>query len=77
MQIAAKAIASTRRSENAGHPFAGMLLVSLFPALFWSLSAAGIGAAVGHTPSATALTVFGAAIAAFCAVVFQALVIRR
>ncbi|MEI9901399.1 MAG: hypothetical protein WDN31_16090 [Hyphomicrobium sp.] len=53
-----------------------MLVVSLFPALFWTVSVAGIGSAVGHSPSAASLMVFGTAVAAFCAAVFHALATR-
>lgn len=77
MQTAAKVLARPRTSEDAVYQFAGMLVVSLFPALFWTLAIAGIGSAVGHAPSAAALMVFGTAIAAFCASVFHALLIRR
>lgn len=77
MQTAAKIIARTRGHEDAAYQFGGMLLVSLFPAVFWTLSVAGIGAAVGHSPSVMSLMVFGTAVAAFCASVFQALTGRR
>lgn len=77
MQTAAKAIARARSHEDASYQLGGMMIVSLFPALFWTLSIAGIGAAVGHSPSAMALSVFATAVAAFCASVFQALVTRR
>ena len=69
MQSATKVIARTRSHEDAAHQFAGMLIVSLFPALFWTLLAAGIGSSVGHTPSMVALMTFGAAVAVFCAAV--------
>lgn len=75
MQTAAKAIA--RSHEDASHQLGGMMVVSLFPALFWTLSIAGIGAAVGHSLSAVSLSVFATAVAAFCASVFLALVTKR
>lgn len=77
MQTAAKVLARPRTNEDAPYQLAGMLVVSLFPALFWTLAIAGVGSAVGHTPSPAALMVFGTAIAAFCATIFHALLIRR
>jgi hypothetical protein len=77
MKTAAKAIARTAGHEDAVYHFAGIALVSLFPALFWTLAVAGIGSAVGHTPSTMALIAFGTAIAAFCGAIFQALVTQR
>lgn len=79
MQIAANhapAIARTRAHGDATHQFAGLLIVSLFPALFWMAVVAGIGAAVGHAPTPAALMTFGAAVAAFLALVVQALFSR-
>lgn len=79
MPTATKAIARAARirsNDDAAYQLAGMLLVSLFPALFWTLCLAGIGSAVGHTPSAAALMTFGTAVAAFCATVFQVLTSR-
>ena len=77
MPTATKAIApAVRSNDDAAYQFAGMLLVSLFPALFWTLLLAGIGSAVGHAPSAAALMTFGTAVAAFCASVFQVLTSR-
>lgn len=77
MQSVTKVIARTRSHEDAAHQFAGMLIVSLFPALFWTLLAAGIGSSAGHTPSMVALMTFGTAVAVFCAAVFQALTAKR
>ena len=77
MRTSVKAIAQTRDHEDSGYHFAGMLIVSLFPALFWTLAIAGAGAALGHIPSTTALIVFGTAVAAFCAAIFQALAVQR
>jgi hypothetical protein len=77
MQTATKAIVAPRSYADAGYQFAGMLIVSLFPALFWSLAIAGVGAAVGHAPSVTSMMVFGTAVAAFCATVFQVMTTQR
>jgi hypothetical protein len=77
MRTAAKANARAWGHEDAAYQFAGMLIVSLFPALFWTLALAGMGAAIGHAPSAMALMTVGTAIAAFCAAVFQALLAHR
>ncbi len=67
---------STTQAKIAAYRFAGLLIVALFPALFWTAVAAGIGAAVGHVPSPAALMTFGAAVATFCAAVGQALFSR-
>jgi hypothetical protein len=77
MRIATKAIARTRTNEDAAYQLAGMLIVSLFPALFWTLSIAGIGAAVGYSFSALSLATFGAAVATFCGTVFQVMTTQR
>ena len=80
MQVAAnhaQAIARTREHDEATHQFIGLLIVALFPALFWMAVAAGIGAAIDHAPSPAALMTFGAAVAAFCAVIGQALFSRN
>jgi hypothetical protein len=77
MQIAANhAPAIARTHDDGTHQFAGLLIVSLFPALFWMAVVAGIGAAVGHAPTPAALMTFGAAVAAFLALVGQALFSR-
>ncbi len=79
MQLAANhasAVARARAHDDARYLFAGLLIVSLFPALFWMTVAAGIGAAVGHAPTPAALMTFGAAVAAFLALVGQALFSR-
>jgi hypothetical protein len=60
-------------ADEATHQFAGMLLVSLVPALFWTALLASGGAAVGHPPSALMLMSVGTAIAAFLAAVAHAL----
>ena len=80
MQIAANhahAVAHAREHDDAPHQFIGLLIVALFPALFWMAAAAGIGAAIGQSPAPLALMTFGAAVAAFCAVIGQALFSRN
>jgi hypothetical protein len=75
MQLRANAATFTQHhtDEEAGYKFAGLLIVSLFPALFWTTVVAGIGSVVGHTPSAATLIAFGTSVAAFLALVWQAL----
>ena len=80
MQIAAShvhAIARSLEHDSAKHQFIGLLIVALFPAVFWTAAAAGIGAAIGHAPTPLALMIFGAAVAAFCTVIGQALFSRN
>jgi hypothetical protein len=79
MQIAANAKSVVRREtqDEASYRFAGLLIVSLFPALFWTALIAGIGSAVGHSPSAVSLMTIGTAIAVFCAGVGQMLFSRN
>jgi Zn-dependent protease with chaperone function len=80
MQIAAShahAIGHTRGHDDATHQFVGLLIVALFPALFWTAVAAGVGAAIGHAPTPAALMAFGATVAAFCALIGQALFSRN
>ena len=79
MQIAAnaKAVARPDAEGDASYQFAGLLIVSLFPALFWTALIAGIGSAVGHSPSAVSLMTIGTAIAVFCAGVGQMLFSRN
>jgi hypothetical protein len=79
MQIAANAKAVARREaqDEASYRFAGLLIGSLFPALFWTALIAGIGSAVGHSPSAVSLMTIGTAIAVFCAGVGQMLFSRN
>ena len=78
MQIAANAKAARHAAQDeASHQFAGLLIVSLFPAFFWTALIAGIGAAVGHSPSAVSLMTIGTAIAVFCAGVGQMLFSRN
>jgi hypothetical protein len=76
MQLAANnatPLARHRADDDAAHQFAGLLIVSLFPALFWTALIAGVGAAIGHAPSPAALMIVGTAIAAFLAAVARAL----
>ena len=60
MQLAANSAntVSRYRADDAAHRFAGLLIVSLFPALFWTALIAGIGAAVGHAPSPAACLLY-------------------
>jgi hypothetical protein len=78
MQIAAKHAPDIvdDDSHDATYRFAGLLIVALFPALFWTAVAAGIGAAAGYMPTPAALMTFGAAVGTFCATVGQALFFR-
>lgn len=79
MQIAsAKAarIAHAREHEDAIYRFTGLLIIALFPALFWTALVAGIGAALGQIPSPLALMVFGSGVAGFCVTVSQMLFSR-
>lgn len=79
MQIAsAKAarIAHDCEHEDAIYRFTGLLIVALFPALFWTALVAGLGTALGHVPSPLALMVFGSGVAAFCGTVSQMLFSR-
>ena len=55
---------------------AGLLIVSLFPALFWTTVLAVGGYAIGTPLSPLALATFGAAIAALLAAVFNTLFSR-
>jgi hypothetical protein len=64
-------------SHDATYRFAGLLIVALFPALFWTAVAAGIGAAVGYMPTPAALMTFGVAVGTFCAAAGQALLFRN
>jgi hypothetical protein len=58
---------------DAAYRIAGMFIVTLFPALFWTSLLAAVGAAVGHMPSALVLATFASAIAGFLAAVWHAL----
>jgi hypothetical protein len=72
----ASALPSDYARDDAWYQLAGLLVVALFPALFWTAVAAGIGAAVGSMPTPAALMTFGAAVATFCGVVAQSLFSR-
>lgn len=60
-------------ADGASQQLLGLMIVSLFPALFWTALIAGIGAAAGHSFSPEALVSFATAVAAFLAAVGQAL----
>jgi hypothetical protein len=72
----ASALPRDHAQDDACYQFAGLLVVALFPALFWTAVAAGIGAAIGSMPTPAALMTFGAAVATFCGVVAQTLFSR-
>lgn len=55
----------------------GILLASLFPALFWTAMIAIAGSAMGHSLSVATLATVGGSIATFLAVVVGSLVARR
>lgn len=60
-------------AESGAHRVAGIVIVSLFPALFWTGLLALIGTAIGQPIDPLALATIGAAIAAFLAAVVSAL----
>lgn len=60
-------------ANEASYRLAGLLIVSLFPALFWTTVLAIGGYALGTPLSPLALATDGAAIAAMLATVFKAL----
>ena len=60
-------------ANEASYRLAGLLIVSLFPALFWTTVLAIGGYALGTPLSPLALATVGAAIAAMLAAVFKAL----
>ena len=62
--------------REASYRLAGVLIVSLFPALFWTTVLALVGLALGTPMSPLALATVGAAIAAVLAAVFNALFSR-
>jgi hypothetical protein len=63
-------------SGDAAYRTAGLMIVSIFPALFWTGLFALTGSALGQPPSVLALATLGAAIAAFLAAVANALFSR-
>jgi hypothetical protein len=60
-------------SDQGSHRLTGLLIVSLFPALFWTALLALAGGAIGQPLDPLALATIGAAIAAFLAAVVSAL----
>jgi hypothetical protein len=60
-------------AEEPSHKLAGLLMVSLAPALFWTALLGLGGNALGHVPDALTLATVGAAIATFLAAVANAL----
>jgi len=63
-------------AREASYRLLGLLIVSLFPALFWTTVAAVGASALGAPLSPLALATIGAAIAAFLAAVFNQLFAR-
>jgi glucose uptake protein GlcU len=65
--------AATHRSDaraldsggDAHYRLLGLMIIALFPALFWTGLLALVGAAIGQPPSVVTLTTVGAAIATF------------
>lgn len=62
--------------QESGYRLVGLLIVSLFPALFWTTLVALGSLAIGAPLSPLALATIGAAIAAILAAVFHALLAR-
>jgi hypothetical protein len=73
----ATTIARPDAGDDAGYQLAGLLIIALFPALFWTAVVAGIGAVIGYTLAPAALMAFGASVAAFLGLVCQALFSRN
>ena len=63
-------------AREASYRLVGLLIVSLFPALFWTTVLAIAGLALGTPLSPLVLATVGAAIAAVLATVFNALFSR-
>jgi hypothetical protein len=63
-------------AREASYRFAGLLIVSLFPALFWTTVLAFGSNVLGAPLSPLTLATVGAAIAALLAAVFNAIVSR-
>lgn len=63
-------------ARDASYRLAGLLVVSLFPALFWTAVLAAGAFVLGVSLSPLALATVGAAIAALLAGVFSALTAR-
>jgi hypothetical protein len=72
--LASKDLAIDR--GDAACQLAGLTIIALFPALFWTGVLALVGAAVGHPPSAITLVTVGAAIATFLFTVVSTLLAR-
>jgi hypothetical protein len=68
-----KSIRSTKTGDDNSHRLAGLAIVSVIPALFWTAVLAVVGNAIGHALDPLALATIGAAIAAFLAAVVTAL----
>jgi hypothetical protein len=68
-----KSANSTETGDHGSHRLAGLAIVSVIPALFWTAVLAVVGNAVGHALDPLALATIGAAIAAFLAAVVTAL----
>ena len=63
-------------TREASYRLVGLLIVSLFPALFWTIVVALGASALGAPLNPLALATVGAAIAALLAAVFNALFAR-
>lgn len=64
------------RRPGLSHAALGLAIASLLPALFWTAVIAGVGHAVGSTPSLEMLALIGSGIAAFLALVVGSVVAR-
>lgn len=66
-RIVYPAVAVARHADDSSaHRLAGVLIVTLFPALFWMAAIAGMSSLLGYAASPTVLIACGSAIAAFC-----------
>jgi hypothetical protein len=68
-----KTTSAVETSDHGSHRLAGLAIVSLVPAVFWTTVLAVGGNAIGHPLDPLALATIGAAIAAFLAAVVTAL----
>ena len=68
-----KTTSATETSGQGSHRLAGLAIVSVIPALFWTAVLAVAGNAIGQPLDPLALATIGAAIAAFLAAVVSAL----
>lgn len=64
---------TVEKADAGTHRFAGLLIVSLFPALFWTGLVALGASALGHPVDPLALATIGVAIATFLAAVIATL----